>query len=1116
MSITLEPNIASDKVDVLWEYPDRTIAIQVKSSQNPFTRRDITRWAEDLQQWRGADEYELQLVGVPGSPAVAEIKKIREVSIAAFKNLDLQAFSEQAAHRLEGFLRKQGLPHGEDKVRIMLAGALSDKLATLSTGGIKLERSGLIETLREWTASLMGPTGNCATDRNGILLIKVLVSSPDDVVEEREVLEKVVERINGTDGQARNVRLEIWDWEKDGIPQMGPGPQTVVDSQMPGDYAIYLGIMKHKFWTATGGPYESGTGKEFENALKRWGNVGVPWILFYFNQDSVNPTQLNRTQYGKVQRFRKKLEKLGIFGTYEGVRGSERSFFEQTEIHLRKVVLQIHELESRRGDPQDPLDTTGPPFCKPIESPAEAVVPPEYIQWLCDQCGDVEVLGMEVRQGACLFLDHVYTPLVTSARPGEKRHPSVKYSVNDTELPPLMPPEEREKPQLLLDLLDAQSLYVPGAPGSGKSTFCRWVTWLTCMGEMPAMSIPPPESYGERYPNQLKDRLPVLIRLRDFWDHLPPSVGPSIGLVGLDRALEAWLAAQKAPGLSWGCLETHFNQGSAMIILDGVDEVPPLHRSNEHEWYPREVLLEVLPQAVKRWTTAKNRVLITSRPYGLEPHHQRRLALLEAPNQPLDRELQELLARRWFAILSPNREEGSKIAESMIEHLRVQPGLEKLSANPLLLTAMCIIYDEGKRLPADKYELYDRIVNTVLHKRYPPTAKERVSEIRGRLGAIAWGMHTGDGLGVKRGAPEATTTEAEMGQLLQAYHKLDGSTDTGLRDTVRAREDLLSQSGLLLPEGGGKAQFYHLSFQEFLAAERMFLLLGQDQTQFAAHFLQRAESPNWRNTLSFVFGCLVSKFSPHKGVVLLQGIVELLQPRLPAVDPEMRGEGGAFWNQAVVLGDCLEILLGRKAAVPENLREFLIGVATQAIDQEIPVKDRHTLAVTMGRLGDPRIVDNLLVKSHPDQHRGYVMIPAGKYSYGEKNQPLSIETPFWLSRYPVTNSQFELFIQDGGYRKPEFWSKQGWSWLDSEKVDQPGYWQHPEYSAQNQPVVGVSFWEAAARGPEGYEYPWGGPWEDGICNSYEAKLRTTSAVGIFPHSSSGLDGIPVALAQCIP
>jgi formylglycine-generating enzyme required for sulfatase activity len=925
----------------------------------------------------------------------------------------------------------------------------------------------------------------------------------------------VVERINLTDGDRMKMRLELFKWETGVAPRIGPDAQAVVDGQTPSQYDIYLGIMKHRFGTPTG-PYGSGTEKEFQDALERWGKVGQPWILFYFNEAKIDPVKVDLAQLSEVLKFRGRLETQGLYKTYQRVRGSKKAFFEQVEIHLRKVISQLHEIEGRRKELRQVPDVNGAPAGRPVKKTVEAVVPPEYLQWLCGQCGDVELLGLEVKQGACLLLDHVYTPLVTSARLEKKGRRSAKSSRKDIEIPA----EEREAPQLLLDLLNEQSLYVSGAPGSGKSTFCRWVTWLACKGAMPDMSIPPPEPYREKYPKRLKGLLPVLIRLRDFWAHLLPPVGRSIGLGGLERALEAWLVDQKAPGLTWGCLEAHLHQGSAMIILDGVDEVPPLHRSNDHEWFPREVLLEVLPQAVKQWTSAKNRVLVTSRPYGLEPHHQQRLALLQAPIQAMDPELQALLVHRWFAILSPNQREGSQAATSMIEHLRSQPGLADLSTNPLLLTAMCIIYDEGKRLPADKYELYDRIVTTVLHKRYPPV-KERVSEIRGRLGAIAWGMHTGDGLGEKRGAPEAMASETQIDQLLQAYHKLDGATDMGLRDTVRVREDLLSQSGLLLPEGGGKAQFYHLSFQEFLAAERMFLLLGQDQAPFTEHLLHRAESPNWRNTLSFVFGCLVSKFSPHRGVELLRRMVERMQPRLPVAAPDRRLEGGAFWNQAMVLGECLEILLGRKAAVPEDLREFLIKVATQAIDQEIPVKDRHAMAVAMGRLGDPRIVVDLRAHGHPDEHGGYVKISAGRYRYGEKNQRLSIEAPFWLARYPVTNSQFALFIEDDGYRKREFWSREGWSWLESVKSDKPEYWRHPRFGAPNQPVVGVSFWEAeafatwaggslpteeqweaAARGPEGHEYPWGGKWEDGICNSRESGLGTISVVGIFPRSRS--------------
>jgi formylglycine-generating enzyme required for sulfatase activity len=429
---------------------------------------------------------------------------------------------------------------------------------------------------------------------------------------------------------------------------------------------------------------------------------------------------------------------------------------------------------------------------------------------------------------------------------------------------------------------------------------------------------------------------------------------------------------------------------------------------------------------------------------------------------------------------------------------------------------MCIIYDEGKRLPHDKYMLYDRIVDTVLHKRY--SDKERLDPIRERLAALALGMHTGQELGQQRSTPEATASDREIDAILQAYQQLDGATDKGVSDTVRVREDLLSQSGLLVSRGDDKASFYHLSIQEFLAGERLHLLHIRKWDELISMMIRRAASPGWRNTCSFLFGCLVAKTSRHVGVEFLQEIAKRLE--LPAVDPSRRGQQASVWNQAIVLGDCLQILAGREAAIPDALTRFFQTWVLQAIEQEIAVKDRHTLGVALGRLGDPRIVVDLRLPADPDEHAGYVRIPAGTYYLGDQKQAVAITEPFWLSKYPVTNSQYALFVQDDGYARQDLWSDEGWRWLKKEHVLAPALWRNPDFNGPNQPVVGVSWWEAqafctwaggslpteqqweaAARGPEGLVYPWGDAWERGICNS-EMVIGGTSAVGIFARDKS--------------
>jgi hypothetical protein len=55
-------------------------------------------------------------------------------------------------------------------------------------------------------------------------ILRVFVSSPGDVAAERAVLDEVVESINRTDGRACGVRLELWKWEQDAVPQAGLPP----------------------------------------------------------------------------------------------------------------------------------------------------------------------------------------------------------------------------------------------------------------------------------------------------------------------------------------------------------------------------------------------------------------------------------------------------------------------------------------------------------------------------------------------------------------------------------------------------------------------------------------------------------------------------------------------------------------------------------------------------------------------------------------------------------------------------------------------------------------------------------------------------------------------------
>jgi hypothetical protein len=383
-------------------------------------------------------------------------------------------------------------------------------------------------------------------------------------------------------------------------------------------------------------------------------------------------------------------------------------------------------------------------------------------------------------------------------------------------------------------------------------------------------------------------------------------------------------------------------------------------------------------------------------------------------------------------------------------------------------------------------------VDNVLYNRYPndPTELEMARE---HLSVVAYDMHTGAGLGQQRTTPQAEASYKEVERSIEAYHDESTVTFSGYANALKTRDELLQRSGLLLSRGDRKAGFYHFTFQDFLAARR---LADTERERLFEVFCERAETPEWRNTLSFVFGSELAN-SRQQATRLLNRLIEQLTLNSLGL--------------AVVAADCLETMLGRENRLRADVERKFKDVCLAAIAGEVELKARNTLGLALGRLGDPRVVVDLRDTS------AYVEIPAGEYAYQDGTQ--TIEKGFLLSKYPVTNSQFALFIADGGYEDSRHWTEEGWRWKKRGSVVEPRFWQFAKYNAPNQPVVGVSFheavafckwaggflpseqqWEAAARGSQGSEYPWGSPWEKGICNSDEAGLGVTAPVGLFPRS----------------
>jgi len=136
-----------------------------------------------------------------------------------------------------------------------------------------------------------------------------------------------------------------------------------------------------------------------------------------------------------------------------------------------------------------------------------------------------------------------------------------------------------------------------------------------------------------------------------------------------------------------------------------------------------------------------------------------------------------------------------------------------------------------------------------------------------------------------------------------------------------------------------------------------------------------------------------------------------------------------------------------------------------------------------------------------------VTVPAGRFIMGTTQEAvtqagfpwsktLDDETPqqtltlptYQIGHYPVTNAQYKQFIRETGASTPSYWGTpddfpvSGVSWYEAVAYCR---WL-AETTGKPYTLPSEAEWEKAARGPDGYLWPWGNAWD---AKHYEVRGR---------------------------
>ncbi|KYC42143.1 signal transduction protein [Scytonema hofmannii PCC 7110] len=366
---------------------------------------------------------------------------------------------------------------------------------------------------------------------------------------------------------------------------------------------------------------------------------------------------------------------------------------------------------------------------------------------------------------------------------------------------------------LALEVVEHHSaLMVLGKPGAGKTTFLKYLAIRCINGEFQSA------------------RIPLFITLKEFAE-TPQQ--PDLKEFIIQQLLKLYNNF-----ITDDLIIELINYGKFLILLDGLDEVREEDSSR---------VISQIQQFSEQYYN--NQFVITCRIAAREYTFEQ---FVEVEVADFNNEQISDFVNKWFQV-----QEDAVKAKLFMQKLQDSQPIKELATNPLLLTLLCLVFEERADFPTNRSELYKEGLDVLFKKWdvkrnierdrvYRKMSLQRKEDL---LSQIAFNTF-------EKGKYFFKQKEVEEQITIYICNLFDVKTsDWELQmDSVQVLKSIEAQHGLLVERARGIYSFSHITFQEYFTARE--IVCSSHQEKALKSLVSHLTEKRWQEVFLLTVGML--------------------------------------------------------------------------------------------------------------------------------------------------------------------------------------------------------------------------------------------------------------------